>query len=528
MDVINLSIGEPEIEPSRDAIALALDAAADAGVVPVAAAGNDFSSWGRGSVISPGTSGKAITVAAVTSGATGAVPRLAGFSSAGPTPLSLRLKPDVSAPGTGILSAVPGDWRTLSGTSMATPHVAGAAALLREQHPTWTVAQVKAALIATGRPVNAEGAVEATPTRGGGGIVDLAAANNPLVLASPAAVSFGLVAPDTTQTTAVDLEDAGGGAGTWSVGVQSIAVAGSASLTAPPSVTVPGRLELTLATAGAALDELSGFVRLERDGIVRRIPFWARVSRPALTQAPSRILASPGVYPGDTRGRTAQVTRYLYPELQSGGAAEDQLLGPEQIFRVVLPAPLANFGVVITARKGGAKVEPRIIAAGDENRLAGYAALPVNINPYLEDFQSSTLSAGVLSPLAGEYDVVFDSPSADTAGAFTFRLWVNDTTPPSTRLVSRAVERGKPLLVNVTDSGAGVDPSSLRVTIDGNERTVRLRSGTIRIATLELRPGRHRLRLQLSDHQETRNDENVSSILPNTRVLNTTFTIRRP
>ena len=47
MDVINLSIGEPEIEPSRDVVALALDAAAAAGVVPVVAAGNDFDDYGR-------------------------------------------------------------------------------------------------------------------------------------------------------------------------------------------------------------------------------------------------------------------------------------------------------------------------------------------------------------------------------------------------------------------------------------------------------------------------------------------------
>ena len=67
MDVINLSIGEPEVEPSRDLVALALDAAARAGVVPVVAAGNDFDEFGRGSLSSPGTSERAITVAAVTS-----------------------------------------------------------------------------------------------------------------------------------------------------------------------------------------------------------------------------------------------------------------------------------------------------------------------------------------------------------------------------------------------------------------------------------------------------------------------------
>ena len=54
MDVINLSLGEPEIEPKRDIVVAAIDAAADAGVVPVIAAGNDCDDFGRGSVDSPG------------------------------------------------------------------------------------------------------------------------------------------------------------------------------------------------------------------------------------------------------------------------------------------------------------------------------------------------------------------------------------------------------------------------------------------------------------------------------------------
>ena len=76
---------------------------------------------------------------------------IASFSSSGPTPLSLQLKPEVSAPGAGILSAAPrGAYATLSGTSMAAPHVAGAVALLLQRHPTWTPAQVKSALALTG------------------------------------------------------------------------------------------------------------------------------------------------------------------------------------------------------------------------------------------------------------------------------------------------------------------------------------------------------------------------------------------
>src|SRR5207302_1095158 len=71
MDVINLSLGEPEIEPSRDIVVQAVDNAADAGVVSVIAAGNDYSDAGRGSIGSPGTAPKAITVAASTEGDSG-------------------------------------------------------------------------------------------------------------------------------------------------------------------------------------------------------------------------------------------------------------------------------------------------------------------------------------------------------------------------------------------------------------------------------------------------------------------------
>src|SRR6185312_14667090 len=102
MNVINLSLGEPEVQPERDIVVAALDAAAQAGVVPVVAAGNDFDDFGYGSVGSPGNAPGAITVAAST--LTG---QIADFSSAGPTPVSLQMKPDVTAPGASILSSLP-------------------------------------------------------------------------------------------------------------------------------------------------------------------------------------------------------------------------------------------------------------------------------------------------------------------------------------------------------------------------------------------------------------------------------------
>ena len=188
---------------------------------------------------------------------------------------------------------------------------------------------------------------------------------------------------------------------------------------------------------------------------------------------------------------------------------------------------MANFGVVITSRGRSAKVEPRVVVDGDENRMTGYAALPMNHNPYVDEFGGPSPAAGALRPARGTYHVVLDSPDRATAGAFTFRFWIDDGTPPSARLVERAVVRGRPLRIRVRDAGSGIDARSIEATIDGRNSTPRLRGPEIHVPTSGLTPGRHRLRLEVSDYQETRNNENVTRILPNTRVLSAQVTIRR-
>jgi subtilisin family serine protease len=528
MDVLNLSIGEPEIEPSRDVVALALDAAAAAGVVPVVAAGNDNNDFGAGSVSSPANSERSITVGAVDIAGSPARRVYADFSSVGPTTMSLRLKPDVSAPGVDVISSVPDGWAGFSGTSMASPHVAGAAALLVQRHPQWTVAQVKSALVQTGVDArNPEGGLIG-PAFQGGGVVALGDADRPLLFATPSGVSLGLLARGSTVRRTIRLEDAAGGAGQWQVTAGRHGRSpGGGRVLVPATVAVPGTLTLEVAVpARAAEGDLAGYVVLRRAGEVRRVPFWGRVSVAALRRHRVLRLSRPGTFSGTTRGHPALVTRYRYPESPDGVGLTTVLKGPEAVYRFRLQRRVANFGVVVTSRGRGSRVEPRVVAGLDENRLTGYAGLPIHHNPYDDRFRSPVLAAAALSPSRGDYGIVFDSGGRRGAGRFTFRFWVHDVTRPKLRVRARVVRSGRPLLVSATDAGSGIDPASIRASVDGQPVGAPLRRGVIRLQTGGLSPGPHRLRLRVSDYQETKNTENVARILPNTRTLTGTFTIR--
>ncbi len=109
---------------------------------------------------------------------------MAGFSSRGPYPTETDwIKPDITAPGVRILAAgtpepaiggVGGFFQYLQGTSMSSPHIAGLAALVREEHPSWSPAAVKSALMTTARQnvVKEDGATPAGPFDFGAGHVD--------------------------------------------------------------------------------------------------------------------------------------------------------------------------------------------------------------------------------------------------------------------------------------------------------------------------------------------------------------------
>jgi hypothetical protein len=307
---------------------------------------------------------------------------------------------------------------------------------------------------------------------------------------------------------------------------------GRATLTLPASVAVPGPLSWEIVVPAAAREGVvSGTIELRRGNDVRRVPYWGRVTAPQLGRHRSLPLARPGVFTGTTRGRPGLVSSYRYPENPRGVGVTNTLKGPEAVYRFRLTRRVANFGVVITQRARGSFVEPRIVAGLDENRIAGYAGLPFSSNPYLSGafgFQARSSVAAALSPGPGEYAIVFDSATRAGAGRFTFRFWVNDVTPPSARVLARRVVTGEPIRVRLTDAGSGVDPSSLVASVGGRPAEVSYRSGVVRVSTAGIPAGTHRLRLAAHDYQETKNTENVARVLPNTRVLAATVTIRRP
>ncbi len=532
MNVINMSLGEVEVDPGRDPVVKALDAAADAGVVSVVAAGNDFDDYGSGSITSPANAPKTIAVAAATGAHASSSPdRIASWSSGGPTPYSFQFKPDLTAPGVGVLSSVPpseGLWDTVDGTSLAAPMVAGGAALLLQRHPTWTVEQVKSALTTTGAPVHYANGREVLATREGGGRIDLVRADQPYIFVSPTSLSFGLVKPGSTLTRSVALSEESA-LGESAVDIRLQQRARGVSFVVPKQVAVPGTLHVRLVVArNAKQGERTGFVVLEAPGVqparFLRVPFWFFVDRPQLARDKAHALTHAGVYGGTTVGASGHVTSYRYPDLMPNSFSFPvRLAGPEVVYRFRLERRVANFGVALLSEAAGVSVTPRIVRDADENRLAGYAGLPIDLNPYRSAFQNSRPVAGVVLPGPGTFDVVFDSTARSRRGRFTFRFWINDTTPPTVR-----VERttGGVVRVAVHDAGSGVDPASLQASIDGRHAGLSYANGMARVSLAGVARGSHTLVFRAADFQETKNMEDVGPILPNTRTLKATIVVR--
>ncbi|MEW2489092.1 S8 family serine peptidase [Streptomyces sp. NPDC048411] len=198
--VVSMSLGGSPTD-GTDPLSTAVDnLSEETGALFTVAVGN--SGPDAYSVGAPGAAGEALTVGAVDGS-----DALADFSSRGPRVGDAAVKPELTAPGVDILAARSqyaregsGAYQTLSGTSMATPHVAGAAALLAAEHPGWTGRQLKDALVSTTRATPASG-----PFEGGTGRVDIAATTAATVFAT-ASSGFGYHSWPTPPGTTDDRE----------------------------------------------------------------------------------------------------------------------------------------------------------------------------------------------------------------------------------------------------------------------------------------------------------------------------------
>jgi minor extracellular serine protease Vpr len=205
---------------------------------------------------------------------------LAAFSSRGPTPFTRALKPEIVAPGVNIVSSVfdlnwdTGErehgWAAFQGTSMAAPHVAGAAALLLQSEPRLSPEQVKSALV--NRALDLPGY---TVLEQGAGRLDVLASVGAEVFAEPAAISFAHTKGNTARAApaiTVELTDA----------EDELVTGCSAAATgnAEASSADDGRFEVTLA-APRQLEagDNSGIVTVTCGNEVLRIPWYARVDR---------------------------------------------------------------------------------------------------------------------------------------------------------------------------------------------------------------------------------------------------------
>jgi minor extracellular serine protease Vpr len=483
---------------------------------------------------------------------------ITSFSSAGPTPFEHRLKPDLAAPGGEILSSTLPEFAgtpfaPFDGTSMATPHAAGAAALLVQRHPAWTPRQIKSALVETAGPAWADTArtSEASVLLEGGGLVNVLAADAPQVFTDPSSLSFGDLNVNggaQRRTLLLSVSDAGDGAGVWTVEVRPQSASAGASVSVPGLVTLPpgGTADIGVsvsATAQAAAGDDYGFIVLRRGAVSRRVPYAFFVTRPAL-QTLAAESPAPGklrrLLVGETLTGSSRVSIYRWPSAPFGYPPsftgppmnED---GAERLYLVPhLSRPVLNLGVAVIGATENSAIDPWLLGAPDENTVQGDAGTPVNVNPLTFDYQLPIGVAGAVFPRLRRLWVAVDSgqdiyTGRSLRGRYVLRYWVNDLRPPSIKLLTRRVAAGRPTIaVRVRDGGAGVNPLSLLLAY---RRVIVLAAAydpssgvavfVLPRAAPQLPRGRTATILAASDYQESKNLNTFGrNVMPNTRFRN--------
>ena len=378
MDVINLSLGEPEIEPSpRPRRAARSTAPRARASLPSSPPATTSTSFGTGSVGSPGSARAGDHRRRASTTGRGPATRSASFSSGGPTPVSLQLKPDVTAPGrrhplvgsrARRLGACSAGRAWPRRTSPAPPRCSASGI-----RPGRSRSSSPRSLTATG---HSTARIDGAPPREGGGSINVARADTPARLRGAERASRSAsCAPAPAPTTLIALTDAGGGAGTWTVASRARRDATSVH-DAVDGAGRARRLGVTAASAaGARRARASSSLRRGAD--VRRIPYWLRVEPPRSPAAHATLRGTGHVLAATTVGRPSRAS----PRTATRTAPRSTLAGPEQVFRV----PVRAAGRELRRRVLGARrpSAARRRATATRTASSAYPALPFNLNPYL-------------------------------------------------------------------------------------------------------------------------------------------------
>jgi minor extracellular serine protease Vpr len=475
------------------------------------------------------------------------------FSSAGPEAFGHVLKPDIAAPGGQILSSTLPEFSggspfaVFDGTSMATPHVAGAAALLVQRHPTWSVQQLKSALMSTAGPAWGDTArtKEAPVTLEGAGLANVFAADDPQIFTAPASLSLGILNVNhgaASRGMLLRVQDAGDGSGNWTVSLQSQSATAGAEVVIPSLVAVGpgGEADVSVvarASAAAQAGDEMGFVVLTKGAVSRRIPYYFEVTKPALERAPATELKSFVI--GDTIRGENTVSQYRSPSWPFGpppsysGAAMDES-GAEHLYTTLLSVPALNLGVSVITQSSNSVIDPWLLGSPDENDVQGIGGTPVNANSLMFDYRANVEAAATVFPRTKRYYVSVDSGSNPFTGQaypgqYILRSWVDDLTPPTLRLLTTRVGAGRPTLAALaTDFQSGVDPLSIVIAYN---KIVLGAAAFDPISGIVLFPiptnapalkaGKRTAILSAADLQETKNVNTIGNdILPNTAFKN--------
>lgn len=250
------------------------------------------------------------------------------FSSRGPGVGGV-LKPDIAAPGVNILAqgytpGASGEARHLgygqaSGTSMAAPHVAGAAALVKQAHPEWSPAQIKSALMTTAKYRDIyldDGTTPAQPLDMGAGRLDLSRVTDPGVILDPPSLSFGNMVSGTQKSITVNVTSVAATTESYTLSTlytgngytQTTTLPGMtiqpASITLAPGATT--QFSVTFASVnGQGVGDNQGYVIFDGSTYAAHMPAWARVT-------PALPLADVLLIDGDVSNLTSRMPDYRW------------------------------------------------------------------------------------------------------------------------------------------------------------------------------------------------------------------------